>query len=78
MGALEGHTGAISCVAGSSDGKLLATGSTDCTVRIWSGVTYEQLGAITVSLLLNIEYAVFSVGHLVFKGSTASSSRLLQ
>ena len=33
--ALEGHSGAIRCVAFSADGGRLASGSADCTVRLW-------------------------------------------
>jgi serine/threonine protein kinase/WD40 repeat protein len=41
---LRGHTGPIRCLAFSNDGKLLATGSDDQTVRVWDTETW-QLGA---------------------------------
>jgi WD40 repeat protein len=36
---LTGHAGWVSCLAFSSDGKLLASGSNDKTIRIWDAAT---------------------------------------
>ncbi|KAK6529885.1 hypothetical protein TWF281_009041 [Arthrobotrys megalospora] len=36
---LEGHSGAVSALAFSSDGKRVASGSRDCTVKIWDTAT---------------------------------------
>ena len=41
--ALRGHTGRVNCVAFRSDGKVLATGSSDRTVRLWSMETGAEL-----------------------------------
>ena len=38
---LEGHTGAVSCVAISTDGAKILSGSVDMTIRIWSAETGE-------------------------------------
>ena len=46
---LTGHTGIVLAVAMSADGSLLATGSSDMTVRLWnpkSGVSGHSLGPI--------------------------------
>jgi WD40 repeat protein/energy-coupling factor transporter ATP-binding protein EcfA2 len=40
---LRGHSGGITSVAYSPDGKTIATGSTDSTVRLWDADTHESL-----------------------------------
>ncbi len=43
---LRGHTGAIGCIAWSSDGRLLASPSTDGTIRLWDAETGECLSVL--------------------------------
>ncbi len=42
-GILKGHVGSVLTIAFSGDGKTIATGSIDNTVRIWDSVTKEQI-----------------------------------
>lgn len=44
-GPLQGHTDWISSLAFSADGKMIASGSFDDTIRLWDAKTYEPLGA---------------------------------
>jgi eukaryotic-like serine/threonine-protein kinase len=45
---LRGHTVIVWRVAFSADGKLLASGSSDKTIRLWDVQTHEQLALIPV------------------------------
>jgi WD40 repeat protein len=40
---LEGHKEAVHCIALSPDGKLLASGSADKSIRLWEVATGKQL-----------------------------------
>src|SRR5262249_57725254 len=42
---LEGHKGAVRCLTFSSDGKTLASGGSDCTLRLWDFVTGKPVHA---------------------------------
>ena len=45
--AFQGHTSIVFCVAVSEDGKVLATGSADKTVRLWDVETGKELKTLT-------------------------------
>jgi WD40 repeat protein len=47
--ALRGHLGAVSCLAVSPDGKLIAAGSRDWRVRAWEIETGEELMSLRVT-----------------------------
>ena len=43
---LEGHTSAVLSVAYAPDGKTIATGSADMTVRLWDAATGKELAVL--------------------------------
>ncbi|MEK6282990.1 MAG: caspase family protein [Acidobacteriota bacterium] len=59
VGALKGHGKGVTSVAFSHDGRLLASGSTDNTIRIWDLATKRELRTLT-GHTSNIESIDFS------------------
>ena len=74
---LHGHTDQITSVAFSPDGRTLATGSWDSTVRLWDVATRTQLGAPLRGHEGTVNSIAFSPdGHTLATGSDDKTVRL--
>ena len=74
---LRGHTGSVLVVEFSSDGKTLASGSSDNTIRLWNPHTLQNIGVLT-GHQTNVREVAFSYDGLLLAsfGSNDKSVRL--
>jgi len=73
---LEGHTDNVACVAYSPDGTMLATGSTDKTVRLWD-VTTGKLKSTLQGYAKKVTCLAFSLDAKVLATGSEDGSILL-
>jgi WD40 repeat protein len=67
---LEGHTGAIKSIAFSPDGKLIASGSDDKTIKLWDVTTGKQLHSLEGHTFGVTSVAFSPDGKLIASGSS--------
>ena len=77
LGILHGHTDAVYAVAYSPDGRTVATGSADRTIRLWDVATHRQIGPSFTGALDIVRTLAFSPdGQTLVSGGDDDTIRL--
>jgi WD40 repeat protein len=76
IGRPPGHDGTVTCIAYAADGRVLASGGIDRTVRLWDAATGNHLRLLSIHKEAITAIAISPDGNLVASSSRSGVTRL--
>jgi WD40 repeat protein len=73
---LKGHTNPVTCLAWTTDGKTLISGSHDCSIRTWNTTTWQQIALLTGHTDYVLGIAISPNGRILASASWDDTARL--
>jgi len=73
---LKGHTETVECLAWTTNGSTLISGSLDCSIRTWNTTTWQQIHVLTGHTDIVYRIAISPNGPILASASLDNTARL--